>query len=364
MSDFWAGRRVFLSGHTGFKGGWLALWLHELGAAVTGFADVPPTDPALFELARIAELVDDVRGDVRDRAAVEATVAAARPEVVLHLAAQPVVRRAWREPADAYAINTLGTVHVLEAVRRRAPDATVVIVTTDKVYADPDSGRRFREDDALGGEDPYSASKAAAELAAASYRESYGLRIATARAGNVIGGGDWAEARILPDAVRAAHAGTPLVVRDPAAIRPWQHVLNPLSGYLILAQRLADTEKYARAWNFAPPLEREQRPVSWLVNRFAAALGGKLDVVDADHRDGPEEAARVGLDPTLADERLGWRERWALERGVAAAAEWYWNVVFEGADAREITLAQIRDFGSPAAAGAMVRRSEQPATRE
>jgi CDP-glucose 4,6-dehydratase len=361
MSDFWAGRRVFLSGHTGFKGGWLALWLHELGAAVTGFADVPPTDPALFELARVAELIDDVRGDVRDRAAVQDAVAASGPEVVFHLAAQPVVRRAWREPADAYAINTLGTVHVLEAVRRRAPDATVVVITTDKVYADPDSGRRFGEDDALGGEDPYSASKAAAELAAASYRDSYGLRIATARAGNVIGGGDWAEARILPDAVRAAHAGIPLVVRDPAAIRPWQHVLNPLSGYLTLAQRLDGSAEYARAWNFAPPLEREQRPVSWLVDRFVAALGLDLGVAGVDGRDGPEEAARVGLDPTLAGERLQWRERWALERGVEAAAEWYRSVVFEGSDAREVSLGQIRDFGPPDAAA--VRRSEQPAAR-
>ena len=240
------------------------------------------------------------------------------------------------------------------------PGATVVVITTDKVYADPDSGRRFGEHDALGGEDPYSASKAAAELAAASYRDSYGLRIATARAGNVIGGGDWAEARILPDAVRAARAGMPLMVRDPAAIRPWQHVLNPLSGYLTLAQRLAESEEFARAWNFAPPLEREQRPVSWLVERFAAALGSDLDVADADHRDGPEEAARVGLDPSLAEERLGWRERWALEQGVEAAADWYRRVVFEGADARAVTLGQIREFGPPDAAAA-VRRSEQPA---
>ena len=180
---------------------------------------------------------------------------------MFHLAAEPVVRRAWREPADAFTINTLGTVHLLEAVRRRAPEAAVVAITTDKVYADPDSGRRFGEDDPLGGEDPYSASKAAAELAAASYRDSYGLRIATARAGNVIGGGDWAEARILPDAVRAARGGVPLVVRDPTSIRPWQHVLNPLNGYLTLARHLAGSAEYARGWNFAPPLECEQRPV-------------------------------------------------------------------------------------------------------
>ena len=348
MSDFWAGRRVFVTGHTGFKGGWLALWLHELGARVTGFAEPPPTDPALFELARIGELVDDVRGDVRDRAAVEQAVAAAEPQLVLHLAAQPVVRRAWREPADAYGINTLGTVHVLEAVRRRAPDATVVVITTDKVYADPDSGRRFAEHDPLGGEDPYSASKAAAELAAASYRDSYGLRIATARAGNVIGGGDWAEARILPDAVRAARAGVPLVVRDPHSIRPWQHVLNPLSGYLTLAEQLDGSEELARGWNFAPPLEREQRPVAWLVDRFAASLGGDLEVEGSDRRDGPNEASRVGLDPTLAAEQLDWRERWALERGVAETAAWYRSVVFEGADARAVTLEQIRAFGPPA----------------
>ena len=210
MTDFWAGRRVLVTGHTGFKGGWLSLWLGELGARVTGFAAPPPTDPALFALARIADLVDDVRGDVRDlrrRRGVRRGRPARRS-----CSTSPrsrVVRRAWREPADAFMINTLGTVHVLEAVRRRAPEAAVVAITTDKVYADPDSGRRFGEDDPLGGEDPYSASKAAAELAAASYRDSYGLRIATARAGNVIGGGDWAEARILPDAVRAARAGRP-----------------------------------------------------------------------------------------------------------------------------------------------------------
>ena len=347
MTDFWAGRRVLVTGHTGFKGGWLSLWLGELGARVTGFAIEPPTDPALFALARIADLVDDVRGDVRDLAAHEASGAASRPEIVFHLSAEPVVRRAWREPADAFMINTLGTVHLLEAVRRRAPEAAVVAITTDKVYADPDSGRRFGEDDPLGGEDPYSASKAAAELAAASYRDSYGLRIATARAGNVIGGGDWAEARILPDAVRAARAGVPLVVRDPTSIRPWQHVLNPLNGYLTLARHLAGSAEYARGWNFAPPLECEQRPVEWLVDRFVAALGEVLDVTAAAHRDGPDEAARVGLDATLAGEALGWRERWALEDGVDATAEWYRRVVFDGEDARETTVTQIRAFGPP-----------------
>ncbi len=347
MTDFWAGRRVLLTGHTGFKGGWLALWLHELGAAVTGFSAPPPTEPALFELARVGEVVEDGRGDVRDPRAVDEAMAAARPEVVLHLAAQPVVRRAWREPAEVFSTNTLGTVNVLDAVRRHAPDATIVVITSDKCYADPDSGRRFREDDPLGGKDPYSASKAAAELVAAAYRDSYGLRIATARAGNVIGGGDWAEDRILPDAVRAARAGRPLVVRAPGAIRPWQHVLNPLSGYLVLAERLAASGELARGFNFAPPLEDELRPVAWLVERFGEALGGSLSIDASVGGDGPVEAARLSLDPGLAADRLGWRERWDLERGVAETAAWYRKVVFEGLDARSVTLEQLRSFGPP-----------------
>ncbi len=343
MTDFWAGRRVLVTGHTGFKGGWLSLWLQRLGAEVTGFSAPPPTEPSLFALARVGELVTDVRGDVRDRAAVEAAVRGARPDVVLHLAAQPLVRRAWREPVDAFAINALGTAHVLDAVRAHAEGAAVVVVTTDKVYADPDSGRRFREGDPLGGKDPYSASKAAAELVAAAYRESYGLRIATARAGNVIGGGDWAEDRILPDAVRASAAGRALIVRSPGAVRPWQHVLNPLSGYLLLAERLAGSAEPAAAWNFAPAPASEQRPVGWLVEHFAAALGAGLEVEVPAGGDGPREAARLALDPTLATERLGWTERWPLERGIAATADWY-SRVCEGADARAVTLEQIGDF--------------------
>jgi len=343
MTDFWAGRRVLVTGHTGFKGGWLSLWLRRLGAEVTGFSAPPPTEPSLFALARVGELVADGRGDVRDRAAVEAAVRGARPDVVLHLAAQPLVRRAWREPLDAFAINALGTAHVLDAVRAHAEAAAVVVVTTDKVYADPDSGRRFHEGDPLGGKDPYSASKAAAELVAAAYRESYDLRIATARAGNVIGGGDWAEDRILPDAVRASAAGRALVVRAPAAVRPWQHVLNPLGGYLLLAERLAGSAEPAAAWNFAPAPGSEQRSVGWLVERFAAALGADLEVEAPARGDGPREAVRLALDATRAAERLGWSERWPLERGVAATADWY-RRVREGEDARAVTLEQIEAF--------------------
>ena len=223
----------------------------------------------------------------------------------------------------------------------------MVVVTTDKVYADPDSGRRFAEDDPLGGKDPYSASKAAAELVATAFRDSYGLRVATARAGNVIGGGDWAEDRILPDAVRAAEAGRPLVVRDPGAVRPWQHVLNPLSGYLLLAERLAGVgglraglELRAAAGARAAPGRVDRRA---LRRRARVAWRSRL----AEQRDGPVEAARLGLDPTLASEALGWRERWALERGLSETADWYRRVVFEGADARAVTLEQLRAFGPP-----------------
>jgi CDP-glucose 4,6-dehydratase len=359
MTGFWAGRRVLVTGHTGFKGSWLSLWLSELGADVTGFATAPPTSPAMFELARVDEVVRTVSGDVRDPAEALRAVERARPDVVVHLAAQPVVRRSWREPAHTLAVNVLGTAHVLDAVRAAAPEAAVVVVTSDKCYADPDSGRCFAEDDRLGGEDPYSASKAAAELVAASYRDSFGLRIATARAGNVIGGGDWAEDRIVPDLVRAAAAGTPLHVRDPNAVRPWQHVLNPLGGYLVLAERLAGSEAFATAWNFAPPPNLPQRPVGWVVERLVAAIGRPVAVrSDAPVAPGPHEAARLALNPSRARDRLGWRERWPLERGIEATARWY-ATVLDGGDARVVTLGQVREFGppvpGPAPAAAVVR---------
>jgi CDP-glucose 4,6-dehydratase len=342
--EFWTGRRVLVTGHTGFKGSWLALWLHRLGAELTGFSGAPPTSPALFELARVAELLDDRRGDVRELDAIGAAVAAAAPEVVVHLAAQPVVRRAWRRPVEAFEVNALGTVHLLEAVREHAPRAAVVVVTSDKCYTDPDSGRRFTEDDRLGGSDPYSASKAAAEIVAASYRDGLGLRVATARAGNVIGGGDWAEDRIVPDLVRALHADRPVTVRDPAAVRPWQHVLNPLSGYVRLAERLAASEEFATAWNFAPPLDAAQRPVRWIVERFAAAWGAEVEVTTPGGPSGdPPEAARLGLDSSRAASKLDWRERWPLEPGLAATATWYRRVL-GGEDARGVTLEQLEAF--------------------
>jgi CDP-glucose 4,6-dehydratase len=335
--DPWRGRRVLLTGHTGFKGAWLALWLARLGALVTGFAG-PPGEPSLFALGGVGRDVEDLRGDVRDAAAVRAAVERARPEVVLHLAAQALVRRSLADPAPTWEVNVLGTLNLLEAVRAAAPAAAVVVVTSDKCYRNDGGGRPFREDDPLGGHDPYSASKAAQELVAAAHRESYGLRIATARAGNVIGGGDWGADRIVPDFVRAAAAGEPLAIRSPGSVRPWQHVLNPLAGYLLLAQRLLEAEEFARAWNFGPSAS-EEWPVRALVEALAEQwtrppelrLGG----------DGSGEAAVLRLDSSLARERLGWSPAWDLAEGLRATAEWH-----AAGDARAVSLAQLERFAN------------------
>lgn len=345
MTDrgWWRGRRVLLTGHTGFKGAWLAAWLHRLGASVTGFGAAPPSEPALFALARGGEWLEDRRGDVRDGVAVAAAVAAARPEVVLHLAAQALVRESLRDPVGTFAVNVLGTATVLDAVRAGAPGAAVVVVTSDKVYADPGSGRRLREGDPLGGHDPYSASKAAQEHVAATYRDAFGLRVATARAGNVIGGGDWARDRVVPDLARAAAAGAPLVLRSPEAVRPWQHVLNPLDGYVLLAERLAGGGEWARAWNFGPGGE-DERTVAAVVDGLRARWPGAPRAeraVDADAAAG--EAPVLRLDSAAARGQLGWRPAWDLDRGLDATAAWY-AAHAAGADARELVEADLSAY--------------------
>jgi CDP-glucose 4,6-dehydratase len=339
---FWRGRRVLLTGHTGFKGAWLAIWLHELGARVTGFAGPPPSDPSLFALARAGELLaEDRRGDLRDAAAVREAVRAARPDVVLHLGAQAIVRRGIADPVATWDANVTGTARLLEALRAAAPEAAIVVVTSDKCYANDGSGRRFREDDPLGGRDPYSASKAAQELVAASFRDAYGMRIATARAGNVIGGGDWAADRIVADLARAAAAGEALHVRSPAAVRPWQHVVNPLGGYLRLAERLAaGGEEWVRAWNFGPPPE-DERTVGELVEALAARWPRPVEVRLAPPGDGDgAEAPVLRLDSTLARERLGWTPPLRLDAALDATARWHGDP----AGARAATLADLRAF--------------------
>jgi CDP-glucose 4,6-dehydratase len=330
-----------VTGHTGFKGAWLCLWLQELGAEVHGFGLEPPTEPSLWEAARVGDGMSEVRGDVRDRAAVAEAVAHAEPDLVLHLAAQPLVRRSFEDPVGTYDTNVMGTANVLDAGAR-----AVVVVTSDKCYAPRADGAPCREGDPLGGADPYSSSKACAELVAAAWRESLeGSAIATVRAGNVIGGGDWAEDRLVPDAIRAALDGEPLLVRNPDAVRPWQHVLNPLSGYLEVAQRLGEDAGAAEAWNFGPA-PGDELPVRELADRVSALWGEGLEW-RAEGDGGPPETAVLRLDSAKARERLGWEPRWPLDEALSATVDWFraWR---GGADMRAVTAAQIAAFSATA----------------
>jgi CDP-glucose 4,6-dehydratase len=349
-SQFWANRRVLITGHTGFKGAWLSLWLQKLGAELTGLAPSPPTQPSLYELAGVGAGMSEGAVDVRDGEGLREAVAQARPEVVLHLAAQPMVRRSLRDPALTYEVNVLGTVNVLEAVRTCGSDVrAVVVVTSDKCYENDGGGpRAFVEGDPLGGGDPYSSSKACAELVTAAYRSSFfaspaGPRVATARAGNVIGGGDWGEDRLLPDIVRAVERGERLHVRNPEAVRPWQHVLTPLGGYLRLAEELWHGVEAARAWNFGPRAE-DVRSVSWIVERLAALWG---DALDWQLEDGlnPPEAAYLSLDSSAAESELGWRAPWDLEQALCLLVAWH-QAQQAGEEMRAFSLAQIESFAA------------------
>ncbi|HEX8646147.1 MAG TPA: CDP-glucose 4,6-dehydratase [Thermoleophilaceae bacterium] len=341
---FWRGRRVLVTGHTGFKGSWLSLWLQELGAEVSGYGLEPPTEPSLFEAARVGEGMASAIGDVRDRAAVAEAVRVAEPDVLLHLAAQPLVRESFADPVGTYEVNVSGTANVLDAAVCAGVRA-VVVVTSDKCYAP--RAEPCREGDPLGGSDPYSSSKACAELVAAAWRESFGRdggpAIATVRAGNVIGGGDWAADRLVPDAIRAALDGRPLLVRNPEAIRPWQHVLNPLSGYLEVAQRLGEEPEAAAAWNFGPA-PGDELPVREVADRLAGLWGEGLEW-RAEGDGGPPETAVLRLDSAKARERLGWQPRWHLDDALSATVDWF-RAWAAGADARGITAAQLAAFAA------------------
>lgn len=344
--DFWAGKRVFVTGHTGFKGGWLSLWLSEIGAEVYGYALNPPTNPNFFTVSSLDKrLAASTIGDIRDLVTLESAMRVAQPDIVLHLAAQPLVRYSYLEPVETYAVNVMGTVNLLEAIRKTSSVRAVVNVTTDKCYENKEWVWPYRENEILGGFDPYSSSKACSELVTAAWRRSFldaaGVQLASARAGNVIGGGDWAADRLIPDFLRALDGGNPLFIRSPLAIRPWQHVLEPLAGYIALAERLCSGgEGLAGAWNFGPD-ETDARPVQWIVEALCSRVPGATWQADASPQ--PHEAHTLRLDSAKARAYLGWRSRWNLRRALDATLSWHlaWK---QGADMLAFSLAQINEY--------------------
>ena len=352
MTDgFYKGRKVFITGHTGFKGSWLAIWLDKLGAEVSGFALEPPTEPSMFEICGIGEKIHSVTGDIRDRNGLENALLKAEPEIVFHLAAQPLVRVSYDRPAETYETNVMGTVNLLDAIRRCPSVRAVVVVTSDKCYENTESSSGYRETDRLGGYDPYSSSKACQELVTSAYINSFfntaeysrhGVAIATARAGNVIGGGDFAQDRLVPDIIRSIISGEQLRIRYPRAVRPWQHVMEPLFGYMTLAQKLyTDGPAYSGAWNFGPD-QGSIKTVEWIVGRLLDYFGREYGYV-ADTENNPHETNCLMLDSAKAKQLLGFRPRLDIEKALEKTA--YWTTAFlDKADMMRVTLEQIDEY--------------------
>lgn len=346
MSEFWSGKRVFITGHTGFKGSWLAFWLKMLGAEVCGYALAPETQPNLFENLQLKREIKSVTGDICNLENFEKAFRDFQPEIVFHLAAQSLVRRSYRQPVDTYTTNVIGTVNILEAVRRTNFVKSVVVVTTDKVYENKEWRWAYRENERLGGFDPYSNSKACAELAVSAYRNSFfgegQTLIATARAGNVIGGGDWSEDRLLPDVFRSLIFGEKLEIRNPHSIRPWQHALEPLAGYMKLAKKLYEGEKdFAESWNFGPS-DEDSKPVGWVLEEIRKIWNEPVNWKIAEGMQ-PHEARLLKLDSTKAKSELNWLPKLSLTEALFLTIEWYRNFRDEK-DLRELTKNQINYY--------------------
>lgn len=344
--EFWHGKRVLLTGHTGFKGSWLSLWLQSMGAELKGLALDPPTTPSLFVEAKVAQGMVSQIGDIRDYDTVLKAVAEFKPEIVIHMAAQPLVRYSYKNPIETYATNVMGTVHLLEAIRQTGTTKVVVNVTTDKCYENKEWVWGYREDEPMGGFDPYSSSKGCSELVTSAYRRSYfaetGIALASARAGNVIGGGDWAEDRLVPDILRAFENKQPVVIRNPNSTRPWQHVLEPLSGYLALAEKLWNEPKaHAEGWNFGPK-DEDAKPVGWIVERMASKWGDGA-TWHIDGGDHPHEANYLKLDISKAKQRLLWAPRWGLDTALDRIVEWHQSWLAK-ADVCALSLSQINQY--------------------
>jgi CDP-glucose 4,6-dehydratase len=348
---FWLGKKVFLTGHTGFKGSWLSLWLHTMGAQVTGYALNPPTNPSLFELCKIDKLINSIIADIRDEDTLTKAILETSPEVVIHMAAQPLVRESYINPVETYAINVMGTLNLFEAVRKCNSVKAVINVTTDKCYENKEWPWGYRENEPMGGYDPYSNSKACSELITSSYRNSFlnpkdfkehGVALASARAGNVIGGGDWAADRLIPDCLSSLLAEKEIVIRNPYAIRPWQHVLEPLSGYLLLAQKLVENgPRYAEGWNFGPN-DDDAQPVEWIVQNICSKWESNRSYI-IDKGEHPHEASYLKLDCSKAKLKLGWYPRWNLDQAIDKIIDW--TLAYKNRnDLLSVCINQIKEY--------------------